>query len=562
MIRLLPLVAFLLLVLLLPIDPAEDAHIMFRYAENLAGGHGLVWNPGLPPVEGATEFLWTIILAGMAFLGAPLGLAAQILSGLCVLLTLMVMMRFVERDLTLPSWGATLAALPVALGPSAVHSRSGFGTALFMLFLTLMWISAYRLTESRRPKKSLDARMFAVTWLCLGLTRPEGTLLGAMTFLAIVLLGPSNRRQSLVKAVLFFFLLPGLVYFLARWGYYGWLLPNTFYAKQGGAWFHGTGLRATLVLAQAVLPLVALIGILPLLLSREERKRFMVLQLPLLLFPLLYLCIEQMQNIGYRFQFPVLPALCLATAWILRLVTQARPSADNRRLLQMFVGFWILALGSMVTARYWESPVTEGWIIGGAFALASVLAWLVSGRALKQGWPKVVTVILLVLTTSAHLLLLSTTGTGARYDHRVLIGAALRPWASRGHVMVSSEAGWLPNFSGWTSVDPVGLYDSHIAHHGLSEAYLDEVNPDLIMFHTYSSVWKEEWAWGDTRWNAMTQLLYRYAISRGYRRTAIVGSVGDCNWYFLNPECPDYAVLSHVLCNVRGVPYVERHIPW
>ena len=68
MIRLLPVGAFLLLFLWLPIDPAEDAHIMFRYAENFASGQGLVWNAGLPPVEGATEFLWTLLLALPAFL--------------------------------------------------------------------------------------------------------------------------------------------------------------------------------------------------------------------------------------------------------------------------------------------------------------------------------------------------------------------------------------------------------------------------------------------------------------------------------------------------------------
>src|SRR5690606_33595760 len=36
----------------------DDAFISFRYSQNLANGHGLVFNPG-EKVEGYTNFLWT-----------------------------------------------------------------------------------------------------------------------------------------------------------------------------------------------------------------------------------------------------------------------------------------------------------------------------------------------------------------------------------------------------------------------------------------------------------------------------------------------------------------------
>jgi hypothetical protein len=47
----------------------EDAFISFRYASNLIQGHGLVYNVG-ERVEGYTNFLWTLILAGGMALGA------------------------------------------------------------------------------------------------------------------------------------------------------------------------------------------------------------------------------------------------------------------------------------------------------------------------------------------------------------------------------------------------------------------------------------------------------------------------------------------------------------
>jgi hypothetical protein len=46
----------------------DDAFISFRYARNLLAGHGLVFNRG-EFVEGYTNFLWTLEVAGLWRLG-------------------------------------------------------------------------------------------------------------------------------------------------------------------------------------------------------------------------------------------------------------------------------------------------------------------------------------------------------------------------------------------------------------------------------------------------------------------------------------------------------------
>ncbi|MCP4593055.1 MAG: hypothetical protein GY842_20160, partial [bacterium] len=54
---------------------AEDAYISFRYARNLVEGAGLVYNLG-ERVEGYTNFLWVLMIAGGMRLGAdPVGLS-------------------------------------------------------------------------------------------------------------------------------------------------------------------------------------------------------------------------------------------------------------------------------------------------------------------------------------------------------------------------------------------------------------------------------------------------------------------------------------------------------
>ena len=57
----------------------DDAYISFRYARNFAQGHGLVFNVGAPPVEGYTNFLWVVVLGGLARLGARPEVTAPIL---------------------------------------------------------------------------------------------------------------------------------------------------------------------------------------------------------------------------------------------------------------------------------------------------------------------------------------------------------------------------------------------------------------------------------------------------------------------------------------------------
>ena len=49
----------------------DDAYISYRYALNLVEGRGLVFNPG-EYVEGYTNLLWTLLVAG----GLALGLIA------------------------------------------------------------------------------------------------------------------------------------------------------------------------------------------------------------------------------------------------------------------------------------------------------------------------------------------------------------------------------------------------------------------------------------------------------------------------------------------------------
>lgn len=77
-----------------------------------------------------------------------------------------------------------------------------------------------------------DSKKFAIAGLLLCLIRPDGFMLAAP--LAIFLLfNKSLNRTTTIKHLSLYAVIPGIIYFIARWQYFGELLPLPFYVKSG-----------------------------------------------------------------------------------------------------------------------------------------------------------------------------------------------------------------------------------------------------------------------------------------------------------------------------------------
>jgi hypothetical protein len=77
-------------------DGIDDAYISYRYVWNVSAGHGLVFNTG-QRVEGESNLLWTLLLAGMRALGMHIPSAATILGILCLAATVVLTRRYARR---------------------------------------------------------------------------------------------------------------------------------------------------------------------------------------------------------------------------------------------------------------------------------------------------------------------------------------------------------------------------------------------------------------------------------------------------------------------------------
>src|SRR5439155_1209101 len=115
----------------------DDAFISFRYARNFAHGHGLVFNPGFERVEGYSNFLWVVVLAGLDRLGLEPPRASLLLSWASTLLLWGLVVAFAARwaprrgsspGAARSTSGATPAACCRSRSSWARTSRSGAST--------------------------------------------------------------------------------------------------------------------------------------------------------------------------------------------------------------------------------------------------------------------------------------------------------------------------------------------------------------------------------------------------------------------------------------------------
>ena len=76
----------------------DDAYISFVFSRNFAEHGELTFNLG-QPVEGYTNFLWTLVLGLVMLLGIPPEWSSRVLGTACALATLYVVFRLGERVL-------------------------------------------------------------------------------------------------------------------------------------------------------------------------------------------------------------------------------------------------------------------------------------------------------------------------------------------------------------------------------------------------------------------------------------------------------------------------------
>ncbi len=386
----------------------DDAFISFRYASNLASGEGLVFNPG-QRVQGYTNFLWTVMLAAAMRAGADPVIVARGLGTVCGALYLLITVLLTSR-LT-PIRGAWLAVPALLLASTASLPRyaiSGMETLFFSVCIAAaIWID-------QAVSKSWGGWLAAFVLGLAALTRPEGVLFFVL-LTAIWVIESSWRgedRAVVLRGALHRLVVFGAVflpYFILSYAYYGYPLPNTFYAKAGGI--------TTAAIGRGL---------------RYLRDQLLILNLPLVLWGAMVLPLIRRTRVA-----ALLTALLAYLCYLVLIGGDDWAVFGPRFLLVVFP--WLAALG---LAGLVELTAARRWLMltlsGAAIVLIGVLSFFEANayqgvmNTMNRGW-----------WAAAEWL-------AARADPDEMIAV--------------DAAGIIPYYTDLPSLDMLGLNDLHIAH--------------------------------------------------------------------------------------------------
>jgi hypothetical protein len=184
---LLVVLAFALAEQLLFGTTADSAYTTFRYADNIAAGHGAVFNLG-ERVEGPANFVWLVLLTVPRVLfSIDVAKTATAFSILCVLCCVVLAHRLGGR------FGLLAAVLTAVAAGLAANGLQGSETPLFVL-LVLAMVNALRtghavvsgvlgaLSVMTRPE-GLVVATAAVLWLIPGAIRGRRSWWSPLAFL-------------------------------------------------------------------------------------------------------------------------------------------------------------------------------------------------------------------------------------------------------------------------------------------------------------------------------------------------------------------------------------------
>ena len=226
----------------------DDAYISYRYAKNLTEGAGMVFNEGLR-IEGYTNLAWTLLSAAAIAVGFdPLSAtrAAGVFCYAAIGATLTVLwLRWNHGEVF--GWLGGLALwLVFARTGFAAHAGSGLETMAVALLILGVGVTAFELDLPRWVSAAL------ASVLCL--LRADAVLvIPVVTALWVLREATEGHgvRRGLTSAGRWSVIPVGFVaaQMLFRVGYYGELLPNTYWAKAGGAyaWPRGAFYLGTVV---------------------------------------------------------------------------------------------------------------------------------------------------------------------------------------------------------------------------------------------------------------------------------------------------------------------------
>ena len=316
----------------------DDAYITYRYARNLAGGRGFVYNPG-QAVLGTTAPLYGLLLSLLNLTGVDIPQASHLLSVISWAVSALLLDR-IGRAIRNEALGLLAAALvatcPLFLQVLGMETNLTIAVALGAVYLYLV---------NRTHLAFLLAAL--ATWM-----RPDYALLTVILGAAYVW---EHRALPWREGVIFVAtLLPWLLFAQV---FYGSVLPNSLYAKAGqglkpllgGTEFGTFGpglmrLASDLYAVNKLYLLVVLFGFAGLVEALRSRPRWLIVVAWGVLYGISYILLAV---IPFHWYYPpIWPSVALLTAS--GIIASARFLTHLKPHLHITSGGWAFLLSILV----------------------------------------------------------------------------------------------------------------------------------------------------------------------------------------------------------------------
>jgi arabinofuranosyltransferase len=433
----------------------DDSFISFRYAENLANGHGLRFNVNEPPVEGYSNLLWILFCTLLYKIGLVLPDVVPTAGVLLSIFNILLLWSLCRRR-GLPSLQMLLPLLVLAgSGPVVMYAVSGMETPLYAFFLLLM---LYLLEIALSGGKAVHYALLAASGFLLSLCRPEGVAAFPVMALAVLFLkirgkegavAPRAKRNLVLSVAAF--AVASIAYHAWRVDYFGEWWSTPLLSKGGGgvsllsAWIEN--LTFYFVKHQyymppvgyyyAALAIVAFVGF-AMSPSTGEKKRAEMVALALFVFyAAVYFNFNDWMP-GMRYYAPYVAILMLPAVHVQRPYFAASTAGPGRRSAP----FWLAGLAVIVLNL-------------GVLAEMRVIAHITQESTAKCS---------------------------------VALGKWLKTNIPSDRLLAVSDVGAIPYYSGLATLDihPQSLTDIRIAKNGFNIDYIAGRDPAVIIIPSRS----------------------------------------------------------------------------
>lgn len=398
----------------------DDAYISFRYAKNLVRGAGLVFNEGVR-IEGYTNFSWTLLSAAGIGLGLDPLLVSRVVGVFfyaAIAAALTVLWCRWTRDTPFRWIGLGVLWLVYARTGFAAHAGTGLETMAVAAMILLVGVLAFAVEAPWWVSSCIAAL------LCL--TRSDAGLVLPVTAAMIVLASWRGERgwRGGVSAAARWLSIPLVVvaaHVAWRYGYYGLLLPNTYYAKAGGTlgWSQGTSYVGTVVRATPEVAGLVLVSLAGLVIARGRERTTIGYGLLYVGTYTLYVLKVGGDYMEYRFMWTVYPVLLLAGTCAVAVI--------GTRWLRIGTLTMLALVGLTLTQRTTE---TDQW-----------------------GFPKLIDDGYSIINHEMF---------DAMVDEGTWVGNAFKHTLPPDTVIATTLAGTIPYFSDLRTVDQWGLNEPYV----------------------------------------------------------------------------------------------------